>query len=239
MTSDGVVADGEICQKCGAFGSMPHVWVEGQCVLPHRNHAPAKVGFCCVWCVDRHKQWLTEIVELYATLDQVLEPGSIPDDTAEHGHVKKRPASPAPIRLDAWSMLHDTARLFRTGSPSDLPDVPAVVATHAEALFDQLGWGDPPTTLSGAAAALRANADTVAGSPWIDEYDADLAWVRKALRDAHGIHNPQPLGRCLTVDCGGRVWPDRDDGRPKCDRCARRYGTHDIVRLHVQERTTA
>lgn len=233
--------DGSICSKCGAFGDMPHTWSEQDCVLPHRNHSTAKVGFCCTWCVDRLRGWLTEIVELYATLDQVLEPGSIPDDTAEHGHVKKKPASPAPMRLAAWAMLRDAARLFDHGNRgSDLPDVPGVVAVHAQNLWYLLGYGGrTDDTLTSAVATLTANLDTVAGSPWIDEFDADLRWLRKALRDAHGISDPKPIGNCLTVDCPGQVWPDRDDGHPRCDKCRRRYGMHDIVRLHAQERTTA
>lgn len=231
-------APGTVCDRCGAFGDMPHLWTAGDCVLGHRRHSLARFGFLCGWCIDRHRSWLTEIVELYATLDQVLEPGSVPDDTAEHGHVKKRPASPAPMRLDAWAMLFDRDRLYATGSPSDLPDVPAVVAVHADALWESMFGSerDAPWTLTAAAAHLAANAETAAGQSWIDELDADLHWCRTALRRAHGIANPQPLGHCLTVDCPGRVWPDRQDGRPQCDRCARRYGTLDLVRLHAYER---
>lgn len=233
------VSDGEICDKCGAFGLMPHIWVEGMCVLPHRNHSRATVGFCCTWCVDKLAGWLTEIVELYAGLPDVLEPGSIPDTTAEHQRPKKRPASPAPVRLEAWAMLYDSDRLYRTGSPSDLPDVAAVLGTHAQALWDDLGYGPAPDTVTGAVGTLTANVEVVAGSPWIDEFDADLRWLRKALRDAHGITEPKPIGDCLTVDCTGKVWPDRDDGRPRCGSCKRRYGLHDLVRLKVNERATA
>lgn len=233
-------ADGQVCSKCGAFGSMPHSWVESDCVLPHKNHSPAKIGHCCTWCVDRHKEWLREILDLYATLDQVLEPGSIPDDTAEHGHQKKKPASPAPVRLEAWAMLYDADRLYRTGSPADLPDIPAVLTVHAQALWDDLGYGQAPTTVSGAASTLTANADTVAGRPWIDEYDADLRWLRKALRTAHGISDPKPLFPCISVDCTGMVWRQGEGEQPKCRRCGRLYGKLDIVRARAMvERETA
>lgn len=232
-----------VCPTCGGFGSIGHQWTEGTCLLPHRYDKPAHppaatVGFCCAWHVQRHRDALAEIVELYATLADVLEPGSIPDDTAEHGKPKKAPASPAPVRLEAWAMLFDTDRMFLRQYGSDLPDVPAVLTGWADATWEAMHYtATVPTTVSGAAAILTANADTIAALPWVDDYDAELGWVRNALRRAHGLTTPHPLGDCLTVGCEGRVWRDPDgDGRPKCDRCARRYGTLDIVRLHVHER---
>lgn len=224
---------------------MPHEWTEGTCVLPHRydkpqHPPPASIGYCCKWCVERHRLWLTEITELYATLYEVLEPGSIPDTTAEHAHVKKRPASPAPMRLEAWAMLFDTDRLYRTGRRDDLPDIPAALSGWADWVFETHGYTAPaPTTVTGAVAVLSSNAEHIACQSFVDDYDAELGWLRSALRAAHGISEPKPLGACLTVDCTGRVWRDKDGGRPKCDRCGRRYGTLDIVRLHVHERTSA
>lgn len=243
-----------VCGKCGAFGDMPHVWVEGDCVLPHLDHHRATVGHCCAGCVDRQKGWLTEIVELYATLEHVIDPASIPDDTAEHKRPKKQPVSPAPLRLAAWAMLNDRDRLMAFtldeqghGVPaylgSTLPDVPAVlegwaswaVESGADATSDDLG------SVTSATIQLSAAAEHVARQPWIDEYDAELGWMRRTLRATHGITDPQALGRCITVtdgkECHGHVWPSTDtDPRPKCDRCRRRYRTLDLVRLKAMGR---
>lgn len=232
----------DYCDRCGATGTpLKHAWTEGDCLLGHSNgHPRATVGHICRGCVERLQSWLTEITELFAGLPDVIELGSVPDDTAAHGHVKKRPASPALVRLDAWAMLRDRDRLYRTGEPSDLPDVPAVLADLAYRVADDLGIvppGDLGGNLAGAATFLATRIEQAARSAWIDELDADVKWVRRALRRAHGIVDVQALGKCLTVtdgrDCGGRVWPSRDGGdpRPRCDRCTRRYGTLDLVRL--------
>ena len=247
-----------LCERCGAFGDMPHGWIEGDCILPHRGHSPAMIGHVCAGCVERHRLWLAEITELYASLRYVVEQGSVPDDTAEHKRPKKQPASPALLRLEAWAMLYDRDRLHAHGPRRDdgsleldylhgtLPDVPAVLQGWASYAIES---GAAPTasavtTVSGAVIQLDSAAEHVARQPWIDEYDAELRWVRQSLRRAHGITDPQSLGACITVtdgrECSGHVWPSRDsDNRPKCDRCSRRYGTLDLVRLKRTNRESA
>jgi hypothetical protein len=205
----------DVCDHCGQPNGA-HGWVDGDCVLPHHhNHAPATVGHVCRWCVDRHRTWLPEIVDLYATLHHVILPGSVPDDTADHKHVKNAEA-PVPIRLEAWALLYDTRRLYATGQPSDLPDIPAVICEWAGNLFADAYHSTGPLTLSGAAAVLQSHADAVARTPWVDEYDADLAWCRGALRRVHGLNSaPRLVGRCPALDgdgntCARPLWPSRD-----------------------------
>jgi hypothetical protein len=93
-----------------------------------------------------------------------------------------------------------------------------VVEAWAQALYEATYAGDPPDyTLAAAAAVLSANADSMARLPVVDEYDAELRWVRSHLRRAHGINNPKPVGRCPSLDgdgneCGGALWPDEKAG---------------------------
>ncbi len=219
--------------------------------MPHRKHSRATIGHCRRWCTERHVSWLTEIVDLYATLPDVIEQGSIPDDTAEHKRPRKQPASPALMRLAAWAMIHDTARLFAHGDRLEdgtyeeeylrgLPDVPEVLAGWAQNTVDSQGVLTDMmlTTVSGAVALLKINAEHNATQPWIDVYDAELYWIRLSLRNAHAISDPTPLGHCLTVidgrDCTGLVQPVQGQ-QPKCDRCGRKYGTLDLVRLGKME----
>ena len=221
------------CTRCGAAPDAPrHTWVEGDCILGHKQHTRATIGHVCTGCVDRHRDWLREVVELYGTLWQVLEPGSVPDDTAEHGKPRKQPASPAPIRLAAWAMLHDRDRLRSTGHyGTDLPDIPAVLTGWAQYVHDEHHWTTTaPDTVAGAAATLTAQAEFLARTPEIDTYDAELRWMRRHLRAAHGVTQPQPVGRCPSLDghgteCRGPLWPDRY-GRMavKCGRCGREFG---------------
>lgn len=251
--------DGEqpsrLCERCGAFGDLPHTWIEGDCILPHREHSTQLLDgtHICQPCIRRHRDWLTEIIDLYAQLADVVLTGSIPDDTAQHDR-QKVTGSPSPLRLTAWALLKgvndhlievdyvngqrvETVRSTYLGS--NLPDIPAILTGWAQALYDDT-YEQPttaPSTVAGAAAVLNANAETLAALPDIDTYDAELRWVRRALRQAHGITNPQPLGNCLSVDCRGVVW--RQQGGGSCDRCHRQYGKLDLVRLRGHERTKA
>jgi hypothetical protein len=192
------------------------------------------VGHICAGCVERLRSWLTEITELWATLAEVIPTGSVPDETAEHMEPGKQPASPAPLRLDAWSMLNDRARLVRLrGDDSDLPDVPAVLEVLAQRLVDDvLVWTSrAPDTVAGATALLASHLESLAASPWIDELDAELGWLRRSLRRAHGLSRAgrQPVGHCPSLDgngaaCDGPLWPGRD-GRMSvdCGKCGRHF----------------
>jgi hypothetical protein len=246
--------DANLCDRCGAFGDMPHAWVEGDCILPHDNHSTrlASGAHVCVHCIDRHIEWLTEIVELYAGLCEVVLAGSIPDDTAAHSH-KKAAGSPSPLRLAAWALIEgvndhtidvDYSTGVRVETVRDaylgpnLPDVPAVLTGWAQAALDeQYENATAPSTVAGAAAVLQTHATVMARLPDIDTYDAELRWVRRSLRAAHAISDPQPLGRCLTTTCRGLVWRQAE-GSPECDRCRRRYAKLDLVRLKAHEKIT-
>lgn len=231
----------EPCTRCGQ--TPGHSWVDGDCVLQHRQHSTQLVdgAHVCVPCVKRWDDWLTEITELYAGLAGVVPAGSLPiETTGEYQKPRKKPASPAPFRLAAWAMLHGQinpivkdrdGQFLESGYLGEhLPNVPDVLANWAEALYDHKQWGDGwPTTVTGAAAALRANRDTLATLPDVDTLDAELAWIRRHLRAAHGIADQQPVGRCPSLDgagheCGGPLWPDRH-GRMavSCSRCGRRF----------------
>ena len=230
-----------VCDRCGAFGEIPHSWTEGDCVLPHRNHSRKLVTgtHVCEPCVERWETWLTDVTNLYATLPAVIPAGSVPDTTAEHSHTKKAAGSPAPFRLDAWALHHnavntqideDGSGVMRSTYLTGLPDIPDLLTNWAEAIWTANEWGDGwPTTVTGAAAAIRANLTTLAADPDCDTFDAELKWIRRALRQAHGISDPKPLFACISVGCSGNVW-QQTAGQPKCDRCARRYGTLDYVR---------
>lgn len=250
---------GERCRRCGQIGS--HEQLDDDCVLHHRKpHVHADHGLLCEPCVDRHKEWVREISDLYATLDQVVLAGSIADETADHMHTKKAAASPSPLRLDAWALLHPeqlndqitagprlpdgTYELVDAKLGANLPDVAAVLARWASATYGALGWtAAAPIWVKGAAAVLETHAETVATLADVATYDTELRWVRRALRSAQGLTDPKPLGRCLTVnngrECSGNVWPDRYGGQPCCSRCRRRYSDRDLVKLQITEEMTA
>lgn len=248
-------------EKCDRCGGEPknHTPVEGDCLLPHgythNQHPPqASVGWICRGCVDRQRDWLKEIVELYGTLTDVLLAGSIPDDTAEHDHVKKAPASPSPIRLDAFALLRpDGLRHTIRGENqfggdmtstylTELPDVPAVLAGWAQAVYDARDMtAAAPAHVEGAAVVCRMNVEVLARIPDADTFDQEIRWLRRALRAAHGLGLPRDFGRCITVNenqsCHGRVVSEHGE-TPHCKRCGRRYQDgHDLMRLRVSQQS--
>lgn len=228
----------DLCGRCGASPGARHHWVDGDCVVGyHRAHSPATVGPCCEACVDRIGDWLSEITRLFHDLPRVIPLGSVPDDTAAHSHAR-RSASPAQMRLDPWSMVYDRDRLHYRGDPADVPDVPAVLADIAGRLHDDLGTAAVERGVAGCATFVTLHRADLARSGWVEDAFADLRWVRRHLRAAHGITGPESLGECMSVrdgrDCGGQVCPSTDrDPRPKCTRCNRRYSPLDLVRLRM------
>lgn len=223
----------EPCETCGHTDGQ-HPWQEGDCILPHRGHSRTllKPTHVCRACITRHQTQLTECLNLYATLGDVLEPGSIPDDTADHKHTKKAADVPPLVRLEVFAMLFDTGRLYTTGRGSDLPDVPAVLTAWARNTCDDQGLtgASLDSTLSTAVKLLHEHAEYIAGRPWVDEYDAELGWCRQALRRAHGISDGrQPVGRCPSLngagaECGGPLWPDPFGAMAvQCGACHRHF----------------
>jgi len=230
-----------VCERCGAFGNIGHGWVEGDCTLPHRSHSRRLVdgGRVCRPCVDRWDEWLTEIPDLYTTLDTVLYVTDIAstDERVSHG---KRTGSPSPIRLTAWALYWNEVNAKTTDQDgtirsgylgANLPDIPAVLAGWAQAIYEENYEGNAVIARTAYAGAswLRANIALIAASPLLDDFDAELRWVRRALHQAHGITDPEPLFGCLEITCQGNVWP-MTAGSPACDQCGRRYGTLDQVR---------
>lgn len=236
-----------VCERCGAFGDLPHEKLPGDCALPHKKHSRRLIdgGRICQHCAEQWHEWLTELPDLHATLHQVLYVGSIPDDTAEHAH-QKATGSPSPIRLNAWALLRNEVEdhiIDVTYTPAGrheavrsayldghLPDIAAVLSGWEQAVRDDIGWISTASgTTTGAVAFLTAHINELAALPDAEDFHTELRWVRTALRTAHGISDPQPLFDCLTIDCGGHVWP-MPAGSPRCDRCNRAYGTLDYVR---------
>ncbi|HET6917554.1 MAG TPA: hypothetical protein VFH56_15815 [Acidimicrobiales bacterium] len=237
-----------VCEKCGRSDGQ-HDYLETDCQLPHSygksQHPPQRrIGFCCQGCVTRHTEWVAEIVELYATLELVIDPADLPDErNGEYEKPRKRPASPSPIRLAAWALMHNrvNAKIRNPDNPHELidaylgnhlPDVAGVLAAWAQAVFDARDWTDTaPDTVAGAGAVLKSHGATLAGLPDVDTYDAELRWVLRALRAAHGISGKRTkVGDCPSLnghgaECGGPLYPATSgDMEVRCGRCGRRFG---------------
>jgi hypothetical protein len=219
------------CPHCGQ--PVGHVWVEGQCLnVPQHDHRRATIGFLCQPCLDRINDRLEAILILYATLPFVTAIGSVPDDIAPHRHVKGDSA-PAPVRLSVVALLDP--RNHATGHyTTDVPDVAGVLNDWAEALAEYRGLAGASLngTLNTSIRLLRAHSTAAAAAPWVDDYQAEIDWCWRSLRDAHGLTPPQtrPVGHCPSQDgrgaiCGGDLWPDKAGTMSvACGRCQRVFG---------------
>ena len=117
---------------------------------------------------------------------------------------------------------------------TDVPDVAGVLACWAEALADhaRLAGASLDGTLLRSVRFLTAFDTAAAAAPWIDDYQAEIDWCWRSLRDAHGLTPPQtrPVGRCPSQDgrgaiCGGDLWPDKAGTMSvACGRCQRVFG---------------
>lgn len=219
------------CQVCGTIGG--HSWTDTDCLnVPAHDHRRASVGFLCPACVDRIVDHLADILILYATLPFVTPIGSVHEDVAPHRHVKNDSA-PAPMRLSAVALLD--SRNPATGNyAADVPDVAGVIGGWAECLCDRRGLAGASLngTLTASVHLLREHAPYAAAAPWVDEFQVEVEWVWRSLRDAHGLTPPEarPIGRCPSLDgdgfmCGGDLWADRAGAmQVACGRCKRIFG---------------
>jgi hypothetical protein len=219
---------------CDVCGQKPCAWQDDDClnVPAHDHRKPVDGAHLCQPCITRINTRLQQILELYATLPFVTPNGSVPDDIAPHRHIKGDSA-PAPVRLSVVALLDP--RNHATGHYlSDVPDVAGVVNSWAEALCDFRGLAGVSLngTLFAAVRLLTAHNTAAAAAPWVDDYQAEIDWCWRSLRNVHGLCPPQarPVGRCPSQDgagrlCGGDLWPDKAGTMSvACGRCQRVFG---------------
>ena len=210
----------------------------------------ATVGLLCGRCASRLETWLSEIPADYALLPWLAEP-TLSQHQSESKHLKD-PEPPAPTSLVVVA-LTDRRGAGATRVAGDelwyeLPDVPAVlpvVHAWAEQLRNDLDPGreDRPVearavTVHGECGYLLAGFDSLCAAEWVTDAYQELNVTARALRTVHGLTGAKPLGRCLLVECDGKVWPSRD-GVAKCGTCRRRYDPTDLIRVRLTDEIIA
>ena len=234
-----------IREVCGTCGGVPHQWVEGDCInVPEHDHRRASVGWLCRPCVRRIERSLNEILELYVDLWAVEPTGSVPDDTdARHG---RSPDAPAPMRLEVTALRDSRNGVTATGYlKSDVPYVVGILDAWCRNLAESRELGDVPRDLTGIVGLLQAHGDFIAAQSWVDDYQAEVEWVLRSLRWAHGVTPLDAIAVCMCVDChcsakrivgncSGMVFPQPGTD-PACIRCGREYAKMDLVRLRLND----
>jgi hypothetical protein len=226
------------------------------CLTPmdeNGNQYPQRAarGLMCKPCAGKLNAWLRDIDVDYHLLPMVMIPGE--GGFSDSKKPKKAAESPTPVRLDVVA-LTDDGRGGAAREPGDelwfegCPDIPAVLSVlheKAEQLRGDLDpsrdpkWDIEGHTVHGEITYLLTAFDRMLEAVWVDEAAAEIRVVRDALLRAHGVTRVKPLGECMTVECGGTVWPSKWGLAPQCAKCKRVYAGLDQARLELSNRTSA
>lgn len=205
-----------------------------------------KIGLLCARHAHTLRTWLVDVVEAYALLDFVIEPGSVQTGSDS---VKRRRSdeAPPPIRLDV-AALRDRRNLAAVRG-GDIPSVLGVMASWAGLVREERHLATPATaaTVAGEAEVLSVHLDWICAQPWVDELHRELKQLRAPLLAAIGEPPRKPIGNCPVVliglaeeagevvewrrTCDGPLYPDRWGAmRVHCASCGEEWGEEFIRR---------
>lgn len=207
---------------------------------PPRRPASGK-RICTIHLADL-EEWLPEIEDLYATLDQV----PTPDEDDPYTEVKRHSRTGSPALID----LHVMALRSHLGHDDGNPGQPRGVA---DVLSDWADWvreerGEPPQTgreVTAARRTLTRSLDWIAGWTYVDDFHADIRRIRSSLRTAHRLADPKPIGQCPEetrpgILCSATLWPPpRGTYDISCPSCRRTWSKTDLLNLSFQLRAQA
>lgn len=223
------------CRECLGQDNPPHPPIA----------SPADFGLLCRRDWSRLWAWLSEIVELYATLDVRLK-NSGDRDGSSHQKVS---GSPALVDLSVVALMDprtDPAGYMVNGvrvSNPGPPHIPSIVGSWARMVCEEKDLDLPYGTLSEAVSVLTTWFEWICQQPWVDELWAEIKDVRGLLGRAHGEKRPQKVGRCLTVhevdgvmvECDRALYLPAGGQRLRCGRCGRVYDGASMLRLKLME----
>lgn len=190
-------------------------------------------GLLCKKDAENLAHWLSEIVDLYATLDVRIERAAEREGGGKRGKIS---GSPALVRLDVLALMDPRTNPGdgRPGpdgkrEPDDgLVNVPQTISSWAELLaveqrmsmcdvdsYTEIDDEDneitiytysaKPMDLSTATNLLAAWLPTVLEQMWIDEFYDEIHSVHSLLDRLLGIPKPKILGHCLSIIGEGKI----------------------------------
>ncbi|RLK54845.1 hypothetical protein [Actinokineospora cianjurensis] len=196
------------------------------CVAPGGEPFPAQHGYrTCDLCADRLRATLTELVELYALVDDAVVPGrggSAARGAPGHG-------SRSPARDSVIVLTDPRTHAVEDGDPHS---VLAVLSSWADNVRSDTGQ-DPRTgaaTVSGEVALLVRWMDWMTRQYWIGDLGQEVDELAHQLRAALGLQERTiPVGPCpnrvtdpdtgRTVTCGAPLRARLSVERIRCRRC--------------------
>jgi hypothetical protein len=192
----------------------------------------------CSACVNRLAWMLHDIPDLYALLDEVIDP-------APHALSSGRRApgfwSRPPARDDVIALRDNRTTALEDGDPHSALEL---LRSWADNVRDDLHL-DPPTgsaTVTGEARLLSANLGYIAAAHWVDDFAAEITELHRALRRVTGnAARIVDLGACpgeitdehtgATRACGATLRANLDDEACQCRRCGANWPRQAWLRL--------
>lgn len=218
------------CERCGARNDQPHAFVEGDCVMPHNDHRPAKHGRICGRHFHHINDTLTQIEELYALRDDVLLPG--PGGGERHG---TRIGSPAPGRIEVMALDDKRNRDWHDDAEA-VPDVPGTLYGWIRLMAEERDdpkLGRVNGNLSTLIGVLKREKNWLAAFAGVDDYIADLDALHRHVATAIGDTRwPSPIGRCPN-DQSKLFYDARGVDVVTCRRCKASWAGVHLDRLRL------
>lgn len=210
------------------------------CVLECRPADPrpaVPLWLVCTRCVNRLAWMLHDIPDLYALLDDVLEPGVGGFDAG-----RRAPGfgSRSPARDDVLALRDRRTVAVDEDDPHSVPDLLEVWADNVR---DELGEAKPdgPSTVVGEARVLSRHLGHIAARPWVVEFADEITTAHRHLRRVTGDSDRMvELGACPALcvgddgneqSCGARLRALVTDEATTCRRCGTRWPRQAWLRL--------
>ena len=211
------------CRAPGPRGPQPRLAVPG--------------WLLCSPCVNRLAWMLHDIPDLFAMLDDVIEPGATGLDSTPRapGFGSKSPAH------DDVIVLRDKrTTAVEEGDPHSAIEL---LASWADNVRDDLDQPAPiaPVTVVGEARLLSSNLGWIAAQSWVSDFAEELTELHRALRRVTGDRvRTVELGTCQNQRttsagvervCGAALHVTTEDDTAKCRRCGHVWPRQTWLRL--------
>jgi hypothetical protein len=203
------------------------------CIAPHPRPTSAYDDlYVCQTHFERIPGYMSEIVDLYALLDELMEPGS-QGKAAESVTVAVSKEAPVPVRLEAVVLRDERSKPIFMGHRAPGATI-VIVHSWAIVVREERNLMQPETkaTVSSETDTLITHWRWIASQPWCDEFISEIMQAHRDLLDAT---NYQPrrvkVGTCSQQlddgNCGGSMYLS-STGSAMCANCHHEYVVPDF-----------
>lgn len=204
---------------------------------PH-NPRTATAGRLCTHCSDKLHTWLTDIPNLYATLDTKLHGGLSAQYDGKTHKAGKLSHSPALANLFVVSLMDRRTLRDSDDKPGEPMYIPGVVTGWASLFAEEQELVSPTNTITEATNLMAAWWSTLVVQPWLDELWKDMHDIAALLHRSHGTERPREVGTCISIVgttddphlCGRKLYALQGEA-VQCPGCFRTYNGLELVKI--------